>query len=79
MASVTPIQKRPASEATASQSKLSRNEDISIKLSEVDDIVADLKMKHNGTADYTIEQLRTWGHLIQMGKHSSTLIPPEKP
>ena len=38
-----------------------------------------MKIKHNGTANFTIEQLWAWVHLIQMGKHSSTVHPPDKP
>ena len=39
----------------------------------------DLKRIHDDKSIYTIEQLRTWAHLIQMGKHSSKETPPNKP
>ena len=35
--------------------------------------------KKRGDGKYTLEQLRMWAHLIQMGKHSSTDEPPDKP
>ena len=44
---------------------------------QVDKIVEDLKKEHGAT--YSVEQLRTWGHLIQMGKHESKTVPPDKP
>ena len=32
-----------------------------------------------GTKVFSNEQIRTWAHLIQMGKHSSYIFPPDKP
>lgn len=34
---------------------------------------------HGGTEVFSDEQIRTWAHLIQMGKHSSYDILPDKP
>ena len=44
---------------------------------QVDKIVEDLKKEHGAT--YSVEQLRTWGHLIQMGKHESMTVPLTSP
>ena len=48
------------------------------ELSGIDKCFEDLKEKHVD-GKYTLEQLRMWAHLIQMGKHSSTDEPPDKP
>ncbi len=47
------------------------------KMSEVEEIVEELKNKHD--SKYTPEQLRAWAHMIQMSKHSSYDHPPDKP
>lgn len=48
------------------------------KMTEVEEIEESLREKH---ADglYSEEQLRSWAHLIQMKKHSSYDVPPNKP
>ena len=43
----------------------------------VDDIYEELQAKHK--SKYSPEQLRTWAHLLQMGKHGSYEEPPDKP
>ena len=47
------------------------------RLALVDDIYEKLQDKHKGK--YSPEQLRTWAHLLQMGKHESYEEPPDKP
>ena len=47
------------------------------KMAEVDDIYKKLQDKHKGK--YSAEQLRTWSHLLEMGKHDSYEEPPDKP
>jgi len=47
------------------------------RLALVDDIYEKLQDKHKGK--YSAEQLRTWAHLLQMGKHESYDEPPDKP
>ena len=47
------------------------------KLTEVEEIVTDLKAKH-GSA-YPVEKLNAWAHMIHMGKHSSHELPPDLP
>ena len=46
-------------------------------MSEVEKIVVSLTEKHS--KDYTVEQIRAWAHMVQMGKHLSYDEPPEKP
>ena len=46
-------------------------------LSEVQVIVDELEKKHKDC--YTPEQIRAWGHMIHMKKHSSYDEPPQKP
>ena len=47
------------------------------KMSEVDTIVNQLETKH--AEKYTPQQLRAWGHMLQMKKHTSFDSPPDKP
>lgn len=61
----------------AKKSRSSLSETQSKKLSDVQVIYEELSEKHRG--NYSDEQLRTWAHLIQMGKHSSYEKPPDKP
>uniref|UniRef100_A0A1X7UBP1 Uncharacterized protein n=1 Tax=Amphimedon queenslandica TaxID=400682 RepID=A0A1X7UBP1_AMPQE len=63
----------------APSTKVTCSEAISEKLKEVDEIVKQLSGIHEATGNYTMEQLRTWAHLIQMKKHTSMDIPPDKP
>ena len=46
-------------------------------LDEVEAVFQQLDEKHNGK--FTIEQLRMWAHMINMGKHTSLETPPDKP
>ena len=46
-------------------------------IEKVDEVYDQLREKHKGK--FTAEQLRTWAHLVQMGKHSSLEDPPDKP
>uniref|UniRef100_A0A1X7UNK9 SHOCT domain-containing protein n=1 Tax=Amphimedon queenslandica TaxID=400682 RepID=A0A1X7UNK9_AMPQE len=46
-------------------------------MSEVQTIVDELEKKH--ASSYTPEQLRVWGHMIQLKKHDSFEVPPSKP
>ena len=47
-------------------------------ITKVDEIVEILTKKHESN-NYSVEQFRAWAHLIQMGKHSSSELPPDKP
>ena len=47
------------------------------KMALVDDIYEELQAKHK--SKYSLEQLRAWAHLLQMGKHESYEEPPDKP
>ena len=47
------------------------------KLSEVEEIVTELKEKHE--SEYSIEKLNAWAHLIHLGKHASYETPPDLP
>lgn len=49
------------------------------RMSEVEEIVEDLEMRHGEKNVFSAEQLRVWGHMIQMKKHSSYDEPPDKP
>ena len=72
--------KRPHSPDQESQSQKvprSSHDDYTKKMTEVEDIELKLREKHDG--NYTEEQLRAWAHLIQMKKHSSMDVPPDKP
>ena len=44
------------------------------KIKDVEAIVDALKEKH--ATKYSVEQLNTWVHMIQIGKHISTEVPP---
>ena len=48
------------------------------KMTEVESIEEDLKKKHSD-GPYSEEQLCSWAHLIQMKKHTSYDVPPNKP
>ena len=48
------------------------------KMTEVEEIEEKLREKHSDGL-YSEEQLRSWAHLIQMRKHSSLDVPPDKP
>ena len=72
--SLSETSKRPCSAeddntSGAPATKVTRSEAISDKLKEVDEIVQQLSSKHEATGKYTLEQLRTWAHLIQMNIH----------
>lgn len=43
----------------------------------ISEVVEILSKKHE--SNYSTEQLRVWAHLIQMKKHSSMEVPPDKP
>lgn len=43
----------------------------------LDEVFNELDEKHNGK--FSVEQLRMWAHLVNMGKHTSLDIPPDKP
>ena len=57
--------------------KKNRYDNHAEKMIEVESIEEELENKHNGT--YSREQLRAWAHLIQMGKHDSLDLAPNKP
>ncbi len=70
--------KRPRSSENATSSKRSCKSDAhSSKLEEVDKIVTELEKKHSGK--YSREQLNVWAHMIQLKKHDSREVPPDKP
>ena len=68
-----PKSKRPCPDTSGA----SKADSISHTLSEVDKIVATLTEKHS--KKYTVEQIRAWAHMIQIGKHESYDEPPNKP
>lgn len=70
----TPPSKHPRS-ASKPTPKTS-TESVAQKLTEVDEIVSELK---DHSSDYSPEQIRAWAHLIHMNKHDSYLVPPNKP
>lgn len=43
----------------------------------MDEVYDQVEEKHMGK--FTAEQLQTWAHLVQMGKHSSMEEPLDKP
>ena len=47
------------------------------KIKDVEAIVDALKEKH--ATKYSVEQLNAWAHMIQLGKHVSTEVPPALP
>jgi len=53
------------------------HEDHMDKMAEVEKIEKKLRDKHEGV--YTEKQLRCWAHLIQMKKHASYEVAPNKP
>ncbi len=67
----------PSSDGAPAQ-KRSRYDTHVGKMTEVEEIEASLRQKHAG-GPYSEEQLRSWAHLIQMQKHSSYDVPPNKP
>lgn len=71
----------PDSEESSKPLKSSRYTNHVEKMTEVQVIEDKLKEIHNkaGAKVFSDEQLRTWAHLIQMGKHSSYDTPPDKP
>ena len=71
----------PDSEGSSKPPKLSRYTNHVEKMTEVQEIEEKIKELHNkgGTKVFSDEQIRTWAHLIQMGKHSSYDFPPDKP
>ena len=71
----------PNSEDSSKPSKSSRYSHHVEKMTEVQVIEDKLKEMHNkdGAKIFSDEQIRTWAHLIQMGKHSSYDTPPDKP
>ena len=48
------------------------------KILEVEEIVKELQERH-GTARFTVEQLNSWAHMLQLKKHSSYDVPPDLP
>ena len=49
-----------------------------IQMSEVDLIASDLAKKH-GEGRYSPEQFRAWANMLQLKKHTSYEVPPNKP
>jgi len=47
------------------------------KIKDVEAVVDVLTEKHG--SKYSVEQLNAWAHMIQMGKHVSTEVPPALP
>lgn len=73
--------KRPHSPDKENQSekvpRSGRYDEYTRKMTEVEDIELKLWEKHDG--QYTEEQLRAWAHLVQLKKHTSLDVPPDKP
>jgi len=73
--------KRPTAETNepvaCKKARTSCNDLNSKTLDEVDALFQQLDGKHNGK--FSIEQLRMWAHMINMGKHTSLENPPDKP
>lgn len=69
MKSVSRAKRKQDCPGDATKAKRSSYDSHIDKMSAVDEIVDKLKSTHKEM--YTPEQLHAWGHLIQMGKHSS--------
>ena len=71
----------PGNDAREIPAKSSRYSNHLEKMTEVETVEDKLKEIHNkdGVKSYSDEQLRSWAHLIQMGKHTSYDTPPDKP
>lgn len=71
----------PGNDARENPAKSSRYSSHLEKMTEVETIEEKLKEIHNkdGVKSFSDEQLRSWAHLIQMGKHTSYNTPPDKP
>ena len=59
-------------------SKRSRYDKYLDVITEVEEIEEDLRQKHIDSGIYSEDQLRSWAHLIQMKKHTSFEVPPNK-
>ena len=74
-------QKRSTSDSDEGQQKkacrTTAAEKNSRKLEEVETVYTKLDEKHHGKM--SSEQLKVWAHLVNMGKHESLEIPPDKP
>ena len=69
----------PVSDCETSTNKRSctKGEERSSKLAQVEEIVSELEQKHSGK--YSREQLNVWAHMLQLKKHDSREVPPDKP
>ena len=69
----------PVSDCETSTNKRSctKSEERSSKLAQVEEIVSELVQKHSGK--YSREQLNVWAHMLQLKKHDSREVPPDKP
>ena len=63
-----PSEKEPKSRKSDAHAK---------KLEQVEEIADELEVQHGGP--YTREQYSVWAHMIDMRKHESRDIPPDKP
>jgi len=68
--------KRSRSKSPGAKPKSSQYDSHIAKMAKVDDIYQNLDKTHG--SQYTPEQKRAWAHMIQLGKHSSQMSPPNK-
>ena len=73
----TPSKKMKSEEASKLPQTSSYKSHVN-KMAEVDCIVEELEKKHTGEK-FSPEQLRAWAHMIQLKKHTSYEVPPDKP
>lgn len=71
----TPLEKKPS--CAQSESTCSKKAVIAMKISEVEELIKQLKDKH-GTK-YSVEQLNAWAHLLHVESHKSLVDPPDLP
>ena len=69
--------KRSHSPGPLSQRRRTKSDTCKEKIDAVEGIVSELRAIHD--CKYSTEQLNTWAHMIQLGKHSSCEEPPDLP
>ena len=75
------LKRRSSSPGNGEQCKRTRYDVRVDKMIDVEEIENDLREKHairKNNCGYSEEQLRSWAHLIQIKKHTSYDVPPNK-
>ena len=74
-------QKRPLGASNAGSKKpcRSNHEGHLEKMTQVQVIVDELEEHHGTSKKYSPEQFRAWAHMLQLKKHDSYDMPPNKP